>query len=82
MRRSVVAVVIVLALFSCRYESERRAREAALRDDLFEMRKAIDNYYADKKQYPATLQEIVSEHYLRDSGGSSHAKRVHLDRSA
>jgi general secretion pathway protein G len=64
-RRILVTVVVAAALFSCRYEAMRRARDAALRDDLFEMRKAIDNYYADKKQYPTTLLDLVSEHYLR-----------------
>src|SRR5437588_9809357 len=31
---------------------DQRAREAALRHDLFEMRKAIDDFYADKQKYP------------------------------
>lgn len=41
------------------------AREATLKEDLFRMRDAIDQYYADKNQYPATLDALVSEGYLR-----------------
>jgi len=41
------------------------AREATLKEDLFRMRDAIDQYYADKNQYPATLDALVSEGYMR-----------------
>jgi general secretion pathway protein G len=41
------------------------ARESVLKDDLFKMRDAIDQYYADKNQYPSTLDELVSGGYLR-----------------
>jgi general secretion pathway protein G len=46
--------------------SVRRAREAVLKEDLFRMRDAIDQYYADKNKYPATLQDLVSDGYLRE----------------
>jgi general secretion pathway protein G len=42
-----------------------RGKEAALKEDLFQMRKAIDEYYADKSKYPTDLQTLVSEKYLR-----------------
>src|SRR5262249_18696082 len=41
------------------------AREATLKEDLFRMRDAIDQYYADKGQYPSTLDALVSDGYLR-----------------
>jgi general secretion pathway protein G len=44
--------------------AQRKAREAALMDNLHEMRKAIDNYYADKQKYPQTLQDLVPN-YIR-----------------
>jgi general secretion pathway protein G len=40
-------------------------RESVLKEDLFRMRDAIDQYYADKGQYPSTLDALVSEGYLR-----------------
>lgn len=42
-----------------------RSKEATLATDLLHMREAIDQYYADKNKYPATLQDLVSEKYLR-----------------
>lgn len=42
------------------------AKEAALREDLFVMRDAIDKYYADKGKYPPSLKELVDEKYIRN----------------
>jgi general secretion pathway protein G len=41
------------------------SKEAILKEDLFRMKEAIDQYYADKNQYPATLEDLVSSGYLR-----------------
>jgi len=41
------------------------SREAVLKEDLFRLRDAIDQYYADKGQYPSALDALVSEHYIR-----------------
>lgn len=42
-----------------------RAREAALKEDLQVMRKAIDGYYGDRGEYPADLDTLVQKRYLR-----------------
>ena len=47
-----------------------RAREAVLMEDLFQIREAIDQYYADNGKYPATLSDLIntqdkSKSYLR-----------------
>lgn len=42
-----------------------RAKEAALKEDLFLMRDSIDKYYADNGEYPAALEAIVSKKYIR-----------------
>ena len=34
------------------------AQEAVLKEDLFRMREAIDQYYADKGKYPETLEDL------------------------
>jgi general secretion pathway protein G len=46
--------------------SVTRAKETALAEDLFQMRKAIDEYYADKQKYPPSLDALVTEKYLRE----------------
>jgi general secretion pathway protein G len=53
---------VVLAVYG---NSVTRAKEAALSEDLFQMRKAIDEYYADKGKYPSDLNSLVTEKYLR-----------------
>jgi general secretion pathway protein G len=41
------------------------SRESVLKEDLFRMRDAIDQYFADKGQYPGTLDALVSDGYVR-----------------
>jgi general secretion pathway protein G len=43
----------------------RRTKEAVLKQDLFRLRDAIDQFYADKNKYPASLDELVTEKYMR-----------------
>jgi general secretion pathway protein G len=45
--------------------SVTRSKEAVLKTDLFRMRDAIDQYYADKNKYPPSLESLVSDKYLR-----------------
>jgi general secretion pathway protein G len=64
----VLSLVVILA--SLAMVQYRRtivyAKEAVLRDDLTKMREAIDQYYADKNQYPPSLSALASEGYLRE----------------
>lgn len=46
-------------------KSITRAKEAALKENLFVVRKALDDYYADKGIYPEILKQLVDERYLR-----------------
>jgi len=62
MRRALALAVI---LFACHETHEHAAREAALKHDLFEMRKAIDDFRADKKRGPYSLEELKAAKYLR-----------------
>ena len=63
----VATVLVVLAgIGLVQYKNGvTRAREGVLKTDLFNMRDAIDQYYADKGMYPGTLDELVSAGYLR-----------------
>lgn len=42
-----------------------KAREAVLMEDLYQMRSAIDAYFADHAKYPDSLEELVEARYLR-----------------
>lgn len=43
-----------------------KAREAVLREDLYSMRSAIDQFAADLGRYPFSLKELVEQRYLRE----------------
>lgn len=43
-----------------------KAREAVLRENLYSVRSAIDQFAADRGRYPLTLQELVELRYLRE----------------
>ena len=61
---SLIMILSSIAMVSYR-NSITHAKEAALKSDLFLMRDAIDQYYADKLKYPESLDALVSEGYLR-----------------
>ena len=63
----VMALIVVLASIGLALygNSITRAKESVLKEDLFRMRDAIDQYYADKGKYPSSLDDLVSEKYLR-----------------
>ncbi len=42
-----------------------KAREAVLRENLYILRKLIDQYAQDKGKYPASLQTLVQDSYIR-----------------
>jgi general secretion pathway protein G len=64
----VTALIIVLSTVAMvSYQnSVTRAREAVLKEDLFRLRDAIDQYYADKNKWPQSLQDLVSDGYVRE----------------
>jgi general secretion pathway protein G len=63
----VMTLIVILATMGMtQYKtSQVYAREAVLKEDLFRLRDAIDQYYADKGQYPSTIDALVSDGYLR-----------------
>ena len=61
---TLISVLAGIGLAQYRH-SITHASEAVLKEDLFRMRDAIDQYFADKGQYPGSLDALVSEGYLR-----------------
>ena len=63
----ITIILILLSLATGRYvRSVERAKEAALKQDLAVMRKAIDEYTLDKLAAPQSLDDLVSAGYLRE----------------
>lgn len=64
----VISIIIILAAITLpQYQKTiMHTRESVLRDDLFKMRSLIDQFAADKGRLPQSLDELVSEGYIRD----------------
>lgn len=62
---TLIAILVGLGLPQYRGASQS-AREAVLKEDLFQFRRLIDQYYVDKHKYPATLKALVEDGYLRE----------------
>ena len=60
----VIGLLVGLALPQYKSASVK-AREAVLKENLFVLRKLIDEYYLDKGKYPQSLQNLVQDGYLR-----------------
>ncbi len=63
----VVAIIGILATIAlpAMQNAPRRAKEAVLREDLYQLRSCIDQHLADKGYYPASLDALVEAGYLR-----------------
>jgi general secretion pathway protein G len=63
----VVTILLILATMSMPILQLAivHAREAVLKDDLYTLRKLIDEYTLDKQRPPTSLDELVEAGYLR-----------------
>jgi general secretion pathway protein G len=63
----VITIIAILASISIPMyrASVRNAKETVLKDDLRVLRVVIDQYTADKKKAPQSLQDLVDAYYLR-----------------
>lgn len=61
---AIVALLLSVALPRY-FASVETAKEAALKQNLQAVRQAIDRYRADTGRYPASLEALVQERYLR-----------------
>ena len=61
---TIISILLSLAV-PFYQKSILRAKESVLRNNLFTMRTVIDEFTYDKQKAPQTLQDLVSEGYLR-----------------
>jgi general secretion pathway protein G len=61
---TMIGILVGLALPQFK-NAAKKARESTLKEDLTILRKLIDQYFTDKTKYPASLQALVDEKYLR-----------------
>ena len=61
---SIIMILATLGLAQYR-QSVIYAKEAVLKENLVRLRDAIDQHYADKNEYPSSLDALVSAGYIR-----------------
>ena len=61
---TVISILVSIAV-PIYQKSLVRAKESVLKNNLFTLRTVIDEYTYDKQKAPQTLQDLVSEGYLR-----------------
>ena len=60
-------LIILLSVALPTYQrSVQQARETVLKENLWQMRRAIDQYAADKTKLPQSLDDLVKDGYLRE----------------
>ena len=64
----VISIIIILASVALpQYQKTMmHARETVLRDDLFNFRKLLDQYAADKGKLPQSLDDLATAGYIRE----------------
>ena len=65
-----LAVMVILSILASiavpSYKrSQIKARETALAEDLYHIRRSIDAYFADHGSYPDSLDQLITSKYLR-----------------
>ncbi len=63
----VMAIIGILAAIAvpAMKDAPQRAREAALKEDLFTLRSCLDQFHADRGRDPTSLDEMVGMGYIR-----------------
>jgi len=60
-----IIVILITVAIPIYQKSIIRAKESVLRSNLFTLRTVIDNYTYDKEKAPQSLQDLVSDGYLK-----------------
>jgi general secretion pathway protein G len=61
---TIIGILAAIAVPALR-DSPKRAKEAALRADLFTFRSVLDQYKGDKGNYPPDLDVLIRDGYMR-----------------
>ena len=65
-----IAMFILIILLSVALPAYQRtmqhARETVLKENLWQMRRAIDQYASDKGKLPQSIEDLVTEKYLQE----------------
>jgi len=61
-----ILIILISVAVPTYQRSVQHAREVVLKENLWQMRRAIDQFYADKQKLPKSVDELVEAKYLRE----------------
>lgn len=61
-----ILIILLSVAFPTYQKSVQQAKETVLKENLWQMRRAIDQYASDKGRLPASVSDLVEKGYLRE----------------
>ncbi|HEY0658312.1 MAG TPA: type II secretion system protein [Pyrinomonadaceae bacterium] len=61
-----ILIILISVVMPTYQRSVQHARETVLRENIWQMRRSIDQYAADKGKLPASIDDLVEGKYLRE----------------
>jgi len=61
-----ILIILISVALPTYQRSVQHARETVLKENLWQMRRSIDQYSADKGRLPKSINDLVTEKYLRE----------------
>lgn len=61
-----ILIILISVALPTYQRSVQQARETVLKENLWQMRRAIDQYTADKGKLPGSVDDLVDAKYLRE----------------
>ena len=61
-----ILIILLSVAIPTYHKSVQQARETVLKENLWQMRRAIDQYQTDKGKLPRSIDDLVEGKYLRD----------------
>ncbi|MBX3283150.1 MAG: type II secretion system protein [Acidobacteria bacterium] len=61
-----ILIILISVAIPTYQRSVQHAKETVLHENLWQMRRAIDQFYADKGHLPKSIDDLVTEKYLRE----------------
>lgn len=62
---AIIGILVAIIVPSYKHHVTR-AREAVLKENLFQIRDAIAKFYQDKAKYPTALEDLVTFKYIKE----------------
>ena len=62
-----ILIILISVALPTYNRSVQHARQVVLKENLFQMRRQIDQFLADKGRLPTSIEDLVTNQYLRET---------------